>query len=246
MSSAVNQMGWGERVSLAVSIFSLLIAFMGLTLGDSVSRISNKAEIVAVKDSIKLNPLINQNGYIDTLNLKNLGSAASNNIKLIIEFTVEIPKFELFSDEDVGKPEVKGRRLSIPLERLSINSNLKITMFSDSPISYHANYIDDSGNHKITMYREPPQRNLLDIILLLVIIISLLAIVWIYKRASESSLMTTLATHQSEIQVRLREVRDEIGNIEVVVNEPNHTPTSREGDNDKGIGQRLADLITKI
>jgi hypothetical protein len=58
--------------------------------------------------------------------------------------------------------------------------------------------------------------------------------------------MATLETHQSEIQVKLREVRDEIGNIEVVVNEPNNTSATGLSENDKGIGQRLADFITKI
>ncbi|GAC25854.1 hypothetical protein GMES_3577 [Paraglaciecola mesophila KMM 241] len=246
MSSAVNQMGWGEKISLGVSILSFLVAFIGLTLSDSVSKISSKADIVATNDTIKLNSLINQNGYIETLNLKNRGRSASKNVKLIVEFFVEIPKFELTSDEDIGKPEIKGRRLKIPLERLSSNSNLKITMFSDSPISYDINYIDDSGNHKITMYRETAQRDMLDMILILVIIISLLAVVWIYRRASESALMATLETHQSEIQVKLREVRDEIGNIEVVVNEPNSSSTAELNESDKGIGQRLADFITKI
>lgn len=246
MSSTVNNMGWGERISLTVSILSFLVAFIGLTLSDSVSKLSSKADIVVINDTVKLDSLINQSGYIEMLNLKNRGRSASKNVKLIVEFSVEIPKYELASDEDIGKPEVKGRRLNIPLERLSSNSSLKITMFSESPISYDLNYIDDSGNHKITMYRESAQRNILDMILLLVIIISLLAIVWIYRRASESTLMATLETHQSEIQVKLREVRDEIGNIEVVVNEPNNTSTTELNENDKGIGQRLADFINKI
>lgn len=246
MSSTVNKIGWGERISLAVSILSFLVAFIGLTLSDSVSKISSKADIVVVNDTIKLDSLINQNGYIETINLKNRGRSASKNVKLIVEFSEEIPKFELTSDEDIGKPEVKERRLNIPLERLSSSSNLKIIMFSESPILYDLNYIDDSGNHKVTVYTESAQRNMLDMILLLVIIISLLATVWIYRRASESTLMATLETHQSEIQVKLREVRDEIGNIEVVVNEPNNASTAELNENDKGIGQRLADFITKI
>ncbi|AWF80457.1 hypothetical protein BTJ40_06315 [Microbulbifer sp. A4B17] len=246
MSSTVSKLGWGEKISLAVSTLSFLVAFIGLVLSDSVSNISNKADIVAVNDTIKLNPLISQNGYIDTLNLKNRGRSASKNIKIIIGFSEKIPKFELSSDENIGRPEAKGRKLNISLERLSSNSNLKITMFSESPISYNVNYIDDSGNHKITMYSEPAQRSILDMVLILVIVISLLAIVWIYRRASESALMAALDTHQSEIQVKLREMRDEIGNIEVVVNEPSNTSTTGLNENDKGIGQRLADFINKI
>jgi hypothetical protein len=243
MSSTVNQMGWGARASLAVSILSFIVAFTGLTLSDSVSNIISKSDVVAVNDTIKLNSLVNQDGYIETLNLRNRGGSASKNVKLIIEFSLEIPKFELTSDEDIGKPEIKGLRLNVPLARLSSNSNLKITMFSESPISYNINYIDDSGNHKITMYRELAQKSMLDMILILVIIVSLLAIVWIFRRASESVLMATLETHQSEIQIKLREVRDEISNIEVVVNEPSNTSTTELNDSDKGIVQRLADFI---
>jgi hypothetical protein len=236
-------MGWGARASLAVSILSFIVAFTGLTLSDSVSNIISKSDVVAVNDTIKLNSLVNQDGYIETLNLRNRGGSASKNVKLIIEFSLEIPKFELTSDEDIGKPEIKGLRLNVPLARLSSNSNLKITMFSESPISYNINYIDDSGNHKITMYRELAQKSMLDMILILVIIVSLLAIVWIFRRASESVLMATLETHQSEIQIKLREVRDEISNIEVVVNEPSNTSTTELNDSDKGIVQRLADFI---
>jgi hypothetical protein len=163
-----------------------------------------------------------------------------------MEFSSEIPKYELSSDEDIGNPEANGRKLNIPLERLSSNSNLKIIMFSESPISYDVNYIDDSGNHKLMMYSEPAQRSMLDMLLILVIVISLLAIVWIFRKASESALMATLENHQNEIQVKLREVRDDIGNIEVVVNDPNNTSTTGLSENDKGIGQRLADFITKI
>ncbi len=244
MTSVANQMSWGGRITLAVPILSLLIALIGLILSDSVSRISNKAEIIAVNDSIKLDPLINYKGYIDTLNLKNQGRAASKNIKLIVEFPSEIPKFQLSSDEDIGEPEVNGRRLSIPFKRLSSNSNLRITMFSELPISYEVNYIDDNGNHKITMNRDSSHRNLLDMILIFVIIISLLIIVWIYRRTSESALMTTLETHQNELQIKIREVRDEIGNIEVVINEPSNIPVSRSIENGKGIKQRLTDFIT--
>jgi hypothetical protein len=93
------------------------------------------------------------------------------------------------------------------------------------------------------MYSELAQRSMLDMILILVIIVSLLAIVWIFRRASESVLMATLETHQSEIQIKLREVRDEISNIEVVVNEPSNTSTTELNDSDKGIVQRLADFI---
>jgi hypothetical protein len=73
-----------------------------------------------------------------------------------------------------------------------------------------------------------------------------LAIVWIYRRASESALIDTLQNHQNEIQESLREVRDEIGNIEVVVKDPYGSVTAEPNGNDKGFSQRLADLMNKI
>lgn len=233
----------GEKISLSVSVLSFLLAFIGLALGDSVSNLSKSAVIVAVTDSIKLSPLTNSNGYLSTLNLENRGNAASKNIKLIIEFSTKIPKYHLLTDEDIGKVEAEGRKLRIPLDRLSSDSNLKVTMFAESLISYEAHYIDDSGKNQIRMYNETVQSSLLDVFLLLVIIVSLLAIVWIYKRISESALIDTLESHQNDIQKRLREFRDEIGNIEVVVNEPSNVDGA--GVDDKGLRQRLADFITK-
>jgi hypothetical protein len=246
MSLVTNKMSLGEKITSIVSISSFFVAFIALTLSDDVSNLSSKAEIVTIKEAIKLKPLMNVDGYISIANLFNRGTAASNKIKVIVNFNTSVPKYELTSDEDIGIVEVKGLSLNVPLNRLSIDSNLKVTMYSSLPISYDIHYIDDSGNHKISEGVERPQRNILDIILLLVIIVSLLVIVWIYRKVSESSLLDTLESHQNEIQERLREVRDEIGNIEIVVNEPNNTGLSGHGENEKGIGQRLADFITKI
>lgn len=236
MSSVANNLSIVEKISLVVSVLTLVISFVALALSDSVSSISNKADIVAAKDSINLSPLIKYDGYIDTLRLKNRGRSASKDFKLIIEFADNIPKYELISDEYVGNPEVKGLRLNIPLPRLSSNSDLKITMFSELPISYEASYIDDSGNHEVTIEREVTQLNLLDMILITLVIVSLLAIVWIYRRASEGALIKALDNHQNEIRIKLREVRDEIGNIEIIVNEPI----------DKGYGQKISEFISKI
>jgi len=246
MSLGTDKMGWGEKISLMISILSFIVAFVGLTLSENVSNLGSKAEIVSIEDSIKLKSLINADGYISITNLINRGTAASKEIKIIVNFKTSVPKYEVSSDEDIGEVEVKGSSLKVPLDRLSIGSNLKITMYSNSPISYDIHYVDDSGKHQILDGIKTKQRNLLDVLLLLVIIVSLLAIVWIYKRVSESSLINTLESHQNEIQEKLLEVRDEIGNIEVVVSEPNNGGSSEPGDSEKGIGQRLADFITKI
>lgn len=246
MSSGINKMGLGEKISLIVSILSLIVASVVLTLSESLSNLHSKAEVVAYEDTIKLKSLINENGYINIINLVNRGTSASKNIKVIMNFKSSVPKYEVASDEDIGQIEVKGSALKIPLDRLSSGSNLKILMYSSSPIAYDMYYVDDSGKNEILSSSELKQPNLLDVFLLLVIIISLLAIVWIYRRVSESTLLNSLDAHQNEIQEKLREVRDEIGNIEIVVHEPNHGSSSTPGDDEKGISQRLADFMTKI
>lgn len=244
MPSGVKRMGIRDKIGLAVSVLSLLVAFISLSISDSVSDLIQRADVVAIQDSTKLDGLVSSSGYINTLNLRNRGNAASKNISVLIYFKSKVPDFELSSDEDIGEREITGSRLKIRLDRLSINSSIKITMFSNLPVYYDMSYIDDNGNHKITIDTDTAQRSLVDIILLLVLIVSLLAIVWIYRRASESALMDILQSHQNEIQERLREVRDEISNIEVVVNDPNGSVSS--GPDDKGIGQRLADFMSKI
>lgn len=246
MSSGINYMNWGQRISLIISVLSFLVAFVGLTLSDSVSDLIEKADVLAIQDSTKLDGLADSNGYIDVLNFRNRGNVASKNINLVIDFESEVPVHKLLSDEDIGGADVDGRRLRVRMDRLSVSSRLKITMFSKSPIIYDASYIDDSGNHKVSVDNDTTQRSLIDMILLLVIIVSLLAIVWIYRRASESALIDTLQNHQKEIQESLREVRDEIGNIEVTVKEPYGSVTEEPIGSDKGFSQRLADLMNKI
>jgi hypothetical protein len=239
-------MNWGQRISLIISVLSFLVAFVGLTLSDSVSDLIEKADVLAIQDSTKLDGLADSNGYIDVLNFRNRGNIASKNINMVIDFESEVPDYKLSSDEDIGGTDVDGRRLRVRMDRLSVSSSLKITMFSKFPIIYDASYIDDSGKHKVSVDNDTAQRSLIDMILLLVIIVSLLAIVWIYRRASESALIDTLQNHQNEIQESLREVRDEIGNIEVVVKDPYGSVTAEPNGNDKGFSQRLADLMNKI
>lgn len=243
MSSGTNHMSWGERISLTISVLTFLVAFIGLTLSDSVSDLIEKSDIVATQDSINLNGLTDSSGYIDTLKLRNRGNAASKNMILIIEFESGIPDYEISSNEDVGKTDVRGHRLRIRMDRLSVNSSLNIKMYSMLPVNYEASYIDDSGNYKVTSNNRTNQRSLVDMILLLLIIVSLLAIVWIYRRASESALIETLENHQNEIQERLREVRDEIGNIEVVVKDSSSSVTTEP--DDRGVSQRIADWMNK-
>lgn len=246
MPSRTNYMNWGQRISLAIAALSFLVSFIGLTLSDSVSDLIEKADVVAIQDTTKLDGLADSSGYIYTLNLRNRGNAASKNINLVIDFEPNIPDYKLSSEEDIGKADISGRRLRVRMDRLSINSSLKIRMFSKLPIIYEASYIDDSGKHKVSPKSDTAKRSLVDTILLLIIIVSLLTIVWIYRRVSESALIETLQNHQNEIQERLREVRDEIGNIEVVVRDSSGSVTTDPDDNDKGFSQRLADLMNKI
>tara|TARA_B100002019_G_C21247181_1_gene589034 strand:- start:326 stop:1066 length:741 start_codon:yes stop_codon:yes gene_type:complete len=246
MASGVNQMSWRERIYLLVSVLTFLVSFIGLALSESVSGLIAKPNIVAAQDSINLDKLTGSSGYIGILNLENQGDAASKSIVLIIDFESKIPDYTVTSDEVIGKTDISGRRLRVHMDRLSENSNLNFEMFSTSPISYEVSYIDDAGKNKINPNKSASQRSLLDMLFLILIIISLLVIVSMYRRASESALIETLQEHQSEIQERLREVRDEIGNIEVVVRDSPSAVSTKEDDNDRSVSQRLADFISKF
>lgn len=246
MSSGTKNMSLVERISLVTSALTFVVAFIGLTLSDSVSDLIEKADVVVIQDSIKLDGLAESNGYINTFNLRNQGNASSKNMILIIDFDSEIPDYNISSDEDLGETDISGHRLRVRIDRLSVNSSLNIKMFSRFPVSYEASYIDDSGNHELHANNGTAQRSLVDLILLITVIISLLAVVWIYRRASENALIEILQNHQNELQDSLREVRDEIGNIEVVVKDSTSSITAETEGNDKGFSQRLSDFMNKI
>ncbi|WP_083003203.1 hypothetical protein [Halomonas sp. GT] len=246
MSSETKNMNLAQKISLTISVLTFVVGFVGLTLSDSVSDLIEKVDIVVIQDSIKLDGLAESDGYINTLNLRNRGNASSTNMILIVDFESKMPDYNISSDEDLGETDISGNRLRVRMDRLSINSSLSIKMFSKFPISYEASYIDDSGNHKLYANKDTAQRSLVDMILLLIVIISLLIIVWICRKASENALIETLQNHQNEIQDRLREVRDEIGNIEVVVKDSPNSVTAETEGNDKGFSQRLSDFMNKI
>lgn len=247
MSSGASYMNFGQKVSLTISVLGLIVAFTGLALSDGVSGLTKRADVVADWESTNLDGLADSPGYIDVLSFRNRGNAASKNVSLIINFDSEVPDYDLSSDEDIGEADIDGRRLKVRMERLSVGSNLKVSMFSRSPIVYDASYIDDSGNHKISINdNDTSRRSLVDFILLLVLIVSLLVIVWIFRRASESALMDTLESHHNEIQETLREVLDEIGNVEVAVKDSYGSSVTEPNGNDKGLSQRIAELMSKV
>lgn len=245
MSSGSSQKSWTEKALLVLSALTFLVSFVGLALSDSVASLWKGADVTALTNSTQLASLGRSNGYIETLLVENRGSAPSKNFDLVVEFSGDTPTLHFSSNEDIGEAGVEGNVLKIRMKRLSVNSRLKISMLSDLPIEYNASYIDDNGNQELLEYTTNGQQNLADIVFLLLVVISLLLIVWIYKRASESQLMVTLNIHQASIQESLREIRDEIGNIEVVVNEPASGVSSEPDDAGRGVRQRLADFMNR-
>jgi hypothetical protein len=246
MPSTIKNMSLGEKASLAISVLSFLVAFIGLTLSENITSIIQKATIVATDDSINLQPFINSKNHLKVLKITNHGNAASQNIKITIKFHQEIPKLEIISDEDIENKKLEGTNLNIYLSRFSSNSSLKIIMFSEKPISYESNYIDNSGNHTFEINKTHNTQNIADIIMLLIVTSSLLVIFWIYRKASETTLIEALRSQHNEMQEKIRELRDEIGNIEITVTNNQNITAPREQEINKGIGQRLADFMTKI
>lgn len=238
MNAEYNKMKLSDKITLVLSILSFLVAFLGFIFSESILGLSKNVEIVSIKESTNLTPLTGDNGYLDTLVLKNEGNKTSKNIKLILTFIDKVPKFEILSDEDVVRKDVGKNKLQISLSRLANNSKLKLVMFSKSKLNYQLHYIDDEGKSEIVKYKDKAARSYWDVISMLVVVISMGLIVWIFRRASNSNLEEALERHQKDFQEKLREVKDEIGNIEITI-----TPVSAVTADDKGFTQRLVDLI---
>lgn len=122
MSTNYKRMSLSEKATLIISILSFLVAFIGFVLSDSISDLSKTVEITSSKESTNLNSLTGKKGYIDTLVLRNIGNETSKNIKIIVTFPQNVPKYEVLSDEDVLKQESNEKKLQISLDRFSNNS----------------------------------------------------------------------------------------------------------------------------
>ena len=231
-----------DKITLTVSLLGLVISFVGLTVSDGVTRLISNPNLVFLSNNVELASLAQTNGYVGSISIKNVGNAASKNLKLIFDFDVPVPKYILVTDEDLGVAHAKDHRLSVPMERLSSESTLEVQFISNAPITYSVPYIDDSGRGNVTEYVSYSGLDLLNVVFTSVIIISLLLIFWIIRRKADYKLQMTLDSHQENIDIKLRELREDIDNIEVVINEPSESirPTT-----DRGAGQRLIDFISR-
>ena len=88
-------MSLSEKTTLIISILSFLVAFISFVLSDSISDLSKTVEITSSKESTNLNSLTGKKGYIDTLVLRNIGNETSKNIKVIVTFLQNVPKYEV-------------------------------------------------------------------------------------------------------------------------------------------------------
>jgi outer membrane lipoprotein-sorting protein len=243
MTTNSKQLSLSEKTTLTISTLGFLVAFISFVLSDSISDLSKSVEIVSIKESTNLNTLTGDNGYIDTLVLKNTGNKTSKNIKLIVTFSHDVPKYEVLSDEDVLKQELDKQKLQISLDRLANNSKLKLVMFSENKLNYQVHYIDDNGKNEVAKYTSYKKRSYLDVISMFVVVISMGVIVCVFRRASKNNLEETLESHQRDFQEKLREIKDEIGNIEITVTPTNGMSTDTGTSYEKGITQRLVDLM---
>lgn len=245
MPPITSSMKLGEKLTLAISVLSFIVAFFSLALSESVSSFYSDAKIVATKETSNLKSLVGQEGYIGIINIFNRGLNASEKIKIVISFDSALPKYEIVSDEDISKEETTGNDIKIVLDRLSKDAKIKLTMYSKLPLSYSVQYIDNKGKGPVEIESTTKQENLKEIFLLLVTIISLLIIFYTLRKTSENSILEKLNLHQTELQKNISELRDEIGSIEISINEPsnNNIPIIEEAS--KGFTQRLADFMLK-
>lgn len=243
MSTNYKRMSLSEKATLIISILSFLVAFIGFVLSDSISDLSKTVEITSSKESTNLNSLTGKKGYIDTLVLRNIGNETSKNIKIIVTFPQNVPKYEVLSDEDVLKQESNEKKLQISLDRFSNNSKIKLVMFSENTLHYQVHYIDDNGKNEVTKHTSFIERSYWDVLSIFVVVISMGIIAWIFRRASENNLEEALENHQRDFQDKLREIKDEIGNIEITVTSTNGMPDDTGSSDAKGITQRLVDFM---
>lgn len=240
MSLIKKRMSTSDTILLICAVLTFVISFVTLALSDNVKSLIGTAKITATDDSINLLELASVDGYLNIFKLTNVGSNPAEDIKIVIDFSSEITNYEIYSDEEYTSKSVNDGDLRISFDRLSTNSELKILTYSKELSGFNAYYIDNSGKYEINHNLINTSQSLLDILLLTIVVLSLLIIVWMYKKISESTLIETLESHQTEIQKGIREMRDEIGNIEIVVED---RPRS---DSSSGFGKTISDLMAKM
>ncbi|KWU50543.1 hypothetical protein [Pseudomonas palleroniana] len=245
MPSITSRMSLGEKFTLVISALSFIVGFFGLALSESVSNLYSDAKIFATKDSSNLNSLTGQEGYIGVITISNRGISASEKMKLVISFDSTPPKYEVTSDEEISKSETNGNDIKIFLDRLSKDAKIKLAMYSKLPISYRIQYIDNKGKGPIELEDHSKQDNIKEIILLLVTIISILVIFYIFRRHAETLVTEKINSHYIELQNKISELRDEIGNIEILISEPSNSSVPITEETSKGFTQRLADFMLK-
>ena len=240
MPSGIKSMKTVEKATLCISVLSFVVAFISLALSDSVSSLFKKVEIVAFEESVELTSMVNEKSYLNVVKIINRGRMSSRNIQIIIDYNDKAPEVKASSDERIKSIETIGSSIRVALERLSSGSSLTISMLSDSQLTYKKYYIDDNKKGSIVNALHIKQTSLYDLILLLIVIVSLLVMVWLYKRASEVEFSTRLDRFEREMQKEIRDVRDEIANIEV---NDNNGSAKEDSSNSSESEERLSNFL---
>lgn len=239
-------MNLSDRILVVMAALALIVSVIVLGISEDARSIYKVANLSLVKEVVDLKKINGGSGYVGFAKIENVGGAASEKLKLIFSFEGVVPKYEVTSDEDVGNITVKDKDLRVSMDRLSSSANLKVSMQSIAPISYVVKYVDDGGAGDVVSSVAGSTINILNVVFLIVIFGSLLVLVRIFRRASESNLISLLTAHQNSIQDGFREIRDEIGNIEVVVNDIGEGSGSASLAKTRGVTQRLSELMSKI
>ena len=234
-----------EKITLFISILVLIVSSISVVLNDNISSLFGKVEIVSTKETIQLNKLIDSSGYIEVINIKNIGSVAAEEINILISFKDKVPKFKISSDEPIIDSNEKDNILTVTLKRLSNNANFKLILFSKSSTINDLHYIVDSGKKKILEEYKSNKIDILNLVLLLCIICSLFSIIWVYRRNSENYLINRLEKQHDDLNEKFREVIDEIKNIQIIIPEPIENSTSVKEKETKKTTSRLLDFLDK-
>jgi hypothetical protein len=249
----VGSKGWDgfdmkvyDRITVLLSTLALIVSVIVLCISEDARSIYKGPELSLSKDYVDLKKVGGGSGYVGFAKIENKGGASSEKLKLIISFDGAIPKYDVQSDEDVGGVVVKDKDVRVSLDRLSSNASVNISMYSGSPFLYSVKFVDDSGGGEVGGFGGVKSINLINVFFIFLMIVSLLFLLRVFKRVSEADLKLLLENHHASICKDLRDVRNEIGDIEVFVNAAGTSQSTEPALRSKGVAQRLSEFMGKI
>jgi hypothetical protein len=246
-------MKYSEKINSVLAVLTFIIAFLTFTLSDSFSRALGEAELIIHEENVSLKDLGFTNGFINIIHIQNLGTASSEQTTLSLTYVSEIDKIKVFSDMNYQINVSDKKNYKISLERFPENSSVKVMTHTDKKVDYKAFYIDKKGKHQLTKNRFNADLKLFDISLVIVMLISIFWIFYIFKRSSETKLSNSINENKNNLQdyqngliSEIRALKDDINNIEIIINDSSLIqPSDTEDKKGMTFQSRLVNFINQ-